>query len=168
MDNRADLVGRILQQSIDLGKHRSARVDVRCGVDNLAGLRLLQAELASHAVDAAGLRQLRLRQAKLAILFTKLVANLLLRLDAVGTLNGVEMLQAIEHDEREEHRHRGREYTHLARANGIGRLDESRIIDVVREDDFRRADSATTHRLLCQQGGVALGDASGPAGFRVE
>ena len=58
--------------------------------------------------------------------------------------------------------------THLARAYRISGLDEARVVDVVGEDHFRRAHSATAHGLLGQQGGIALGDASGPAGFCIE
>ena len=63
---------------IDLRKYRSAIVNVRGGVHNLPRLRLAHSQLARHAIDAAGLRELRFGQTKLAILFAQLIANLLL------------------------------------------------------------------------------------------
>jgi hypothetical protein len=138
------------------------------GVHNLAWLGLLEAELAGHAVDAAGLRELGLRQTELAILFAELVAHLFLRLDAVGVLDGVEVLQAIDHDERKQDCHRGREDAHLARTDRICRLDEAGVVEVMGEDDLRGTDSAAAHGLLCEQCGIALDHASGPAGFGIE
>ena len=78
----------------------------------------------------------------------------------VGALDGVEVLQAVDHDEREEDRGGGREDAHLARAHRVSRLHQPGIVDVRREDELGRADSATAHGLLRQEGGIALGDAS--------
>jgi hypothetical protein len=47
-------------------------------VDYLAGLRFGEAELTSHSVDAAGAAELGFTEAKLAVLFAKLIAHLLL------------------------------------------------------------------------------------------
>jgi len=60
----------------------------------------------------------------------------------------MEVLKAIDHDERKEHSAGCGEDPHLASANRIGCFDETRIIEAVREEDFRRADSAATHGLL--------------------
>ena len=71
-------------------------------MNDLARLRLNQPQLASHSIDAAGLRELCLGEPQLAILFAQLIANLFLRLHAVRAFNGAEVLQTINHDQREQ------------------------------------------------------------------
>ena len=48
------------------------------------------------------LRELGFTQAQLTIVFAQLVEHLFLALDTVAAFNGGEVLQAIDHDEREE------------------------------------------------------------------
>ena len=85
-----------------LRKHRSGGVGGSVGLNHLSRLRLGKTHLARHSVDAARLRELCLGQPQLAILLAQLVANLLLRLDPVTALDGVEMLQAVDHRQQEE------------------------------------------------------------------
>ena len=122
--------------------------EARGGVYDLARVRLGEAQLTGHSVDATGAAELSFAKAELAVLFAELVENLLLRLDAVGGLDGMEVLETVYHDERKEHGAGGGEDTHLARADGIGGFNETGIVEAMREEDFRRADSATTHGLL--------------------
>jgi len=49
------------------------------------------------------------------------------------------MLHAVEEDEREEHDDGGGEDADLARANRIGRFDEAGVVNVLDEEDLRRA-----------------------------
>jgi hypothetical protein len=66
-------------------------------------LRLGKAELTRQFVDASRLAQLRLTQAQLAVLLAQLLNDLLFALHAVAALNGVEVLQAVDHDQGKEH-----------------------------------------------------------------
>jgi len=131
-----------------LREDRSAVFETRRGVHDLAGLRFGETELTRHSIDAAWAAELSFAEAELTVLFAKLIANLLLRLDAVRGLDGVEVLETINHDEREEHGAGGGEHTHLARAHWIGGFNETRIVEAMGEENFRRADTATTHGLL--------------------
>jgi hypothetical protein len=51
----ADSVDWVLRRSVDLGQDWSTVLDVRCGMHDLAGLRLSEAELTRHAIKATGL-----------------------------------------------------------------------------------------------------------------
>ncbi len=66
-------------------------------------LRLVEPKLARHLVDAARLRQLGFAQVKLAVLLAQLVEGLLFALHAIAALDGGEVLQAVNHDQREQH-----------------------------------------------------------------
>ncbi len=84
-------------------------------MNHLAGLRLGEPSwraiwsMRPGCVSSASLRR------NLAILLAQLVEHLLLALDAVAALDGVEVLQAIDHDEREEHGDGGGEKTRISR-----------------------------------------------------
>src|SRR5208337_3734842 len=86
----------------DLGKRGSAGTGLGAGTNYLPRLRLGESQLAGHLVNAARLGELGLTEAKLTVLLAQLIEHLLLALDAVAALNGVKVLQAIDHDEREE------------------------------------------------------------------
>ena len=97
----------------------AAEAGRRIGVNHLTGLRLGEPKLAGHLIDAAGLRELGLGETQLAILLPQLIERLLFALDAVAALDGVEVLQAVDHDEREEHGDGDGKDAHLAqRARG--------------------------------------------------
>ena len=147
LEGRAS-ISRVRLCRVVLRQNRSAVLKPRGRVHHLAGLRFGEAELAGHSVDAAGAAELRFAKAELAVLFAELIHHLLLGLDAIRVLDGIEVLEAINHDQREEHRAGCGEDTHLPRTNRIGCLDQSRIVEAVRKENFRRSDSATTHGLL--------------------
>jgi len=115
---------------------------------DLAGVGLGEPQLTGHSVDAVGAAELSFAKAELAILFAELIANLLLGLDVIRGLNGIEVLETVDHNEREEHSASGGEDAHLACTNWIGGFHESGIVEAMREEDLRCADSATTHGLL--------------------
>ena len=116
--------------------------------------------MTSQTVNAAGLRHFCFAKAQLAILFAELIERLLFRLHAIGALDGAEMLQAVDHDKREEQGDGGSEDAHLVHAHGVGGLDEARVVKVLGKADFGRADAAAARGLLRQQEGVMLGDAT--------
>src|SRR5208337_2588293 len=93
--------------------------------------------------------------------FAELIERLLLRLHAIGALNGAEMLEAVEHDERKKQGDSGSEDAHLVHTHRVSGLDETRVVKVLDEIDFRRADAAAAQGLLRQQQGVVLDDRRG-------
>ena len=88
-------------------------------MNDLSRLGLGKTQQAGHGIDASGLGELCLREAQLAVLFAQLVQRLLFRLDAITAFDGVEVLQAIDHHEREEHGDRRRENAHLTRPHRV-------------------------------------------------
>ncbi len=135
-------------ERIDLSKSGSAGCRPRIGEDHLAGLRLGETKLAGHLIDAARLGKLGFAQAQLAILLAQLVEDLLFGLDVIAALNGVKVLQAINHDEREEHGHGGGEDAHLAHADRVRGLDETGVVKMLREKILRHAHAAAELHLL--------------------
>src|ERR1035437_9403589 len=119
--------------------------------------------LSRHSIDAAGLRKLCFRKPELTVIFAQLIADLLLRFDAVGALDGAEVLQAVDHDERKQERDRGGENAHFAHTHGVRRLDEPAIVKVLGKVELRRAHTAASRLLTGQQFAVALGHARAPA-----
>jgi hypothetical protein len=117
-------------------------------MDHLAGLRRVEAKLAGHQVDAGRLRELSLREAKLAVLFTELVAHLLFRFNAIATLDGVEVLQTVDHNQGEEQAGGGAEDAHFAHAHWIGRLHQAGVVNGSGEVKLRRAHTASAQGLL--------------------
>src|SRR5271156_1733750 len=96
----------------DLSKSGSTGGRQSIRENDLTGLRLGKPKLVGHLIDAAGLRELGFAQVQLGILLAQLVESLLFALNAVAAFNGAEMLQAVNHDEREERDHGGREHAH--------------------------------------------------------
>src|SRR5215469_1256741 len=82
--------------------------------DHLAGKRGAESQLLCNLIDAAGVTELRFVEAKLAVLFAKLLDLLLLCLDLVADLDRREVLPDVNHCEREEQRHHHGERPHLA------------------------------------------------------
>ncbi len=142
--------------------HRRAGICMRGGVHDLAGQGSGKTHLVSEAIDAAGLRKLCFGETELAILFAELIELLFFRFDTVGAFDGAEVLQAVDHDQREEHGDGGREDAHLAHAHGIGCFDQAGVIEVPGKHDLRSADAAAAHSLLREQLGVAVGNGCGP------
>jgi hypothetical protein len=123
---------------------------MRYWMNHLAGLRRVKPMLAGHQIDACRLRELGLREAKLAILFAELIAHLLFRLNAIAAFNGVEVLQTIDHDQSKEHAGGRAEDAHFAHAHRIGRLDQAGVVKVAGEVELRSAHAAPAQGLLCE------------------
>src|SRR4051812_30797560 len=103
------------------------------GMNHLSGRRHSQAQFARLAINAARLGELRLGESKLAVLLAQLVAYLLLRFHTVGALDGAEVLQAVNHDEREQDSDRGREDAHLAHANRVSGFHQAGVVETAGE-----------------------------------
>ena len=108
-------------------------------------------------------------EAQLAILFAQLIERLLFALDAVAALDGGEVLQAVDHDEREEHGDGGGKDAHFANAHRVSGLDQAGVVNALDEEVLRHADAPPALDLLRHQLGVALGDARAPseAGLKI-
>ena len=135
-------------------------------MNHLARLRLHKPHLSGQSVDALRLRQLRLSEAQLAILLAQLLPDLLLRLDPIAALDGAEMLQAINHGEREKNGNGGGEDTHLPGSRRIGRLDHAAIVKVLGKKELRRVHAPPAQGLLGYQFCVLLGHPRAPASAR--
>src|SRR6185503_14305800 len=127
-------------------------------MNHLSGLRRHESKLAGHRIDPAGLSKFCLGKAQLPILFAQLAERLLLLLQVIAALNCIEVLQPVKHHEREQKKGGGGEQAHLARAHWVRRLLQPGIVDVMDEEELRRANAATASGLLCQQFGIALGN----------
>src|ERR1035438_9302341 len=103
------------------------------------------------------------------VLFANLVERLLFLLDAVATLNGIEVLQAVNHYQRKEDGDSAGEQAHFAYTHRVGSLDQPRVVNVPGKIELGPRSAPPELRLLGQQLGVALGNTSAPAaaGFKI-
>src|ERR1035437_4149901 len=129
----------------DLREGRCTGVGVSAGMNHLTGLRLGKTQLARHSIDAIRLCELCFGEPQLAVVFAQLVADLLLRFDAVGALDGAEVLEAVDHDERKQERDRGGKDAHFAHTHGVRRLDQPAIVKVLGKVELRRAHRSEEH-----------------------
>src|ERR1700742_1629561 len=74
-------LAKIRKHRRGLGKHRSIWIGGRIGTNDLSRMWSGQPELARHLIDASGIPQLCLSEAKLAVLFLELLHLLLLGFD---------------------------------------------------------------------------------------
>jgi len=120
---------------------------MRCWVNDLTGLRLGQAELMGHEVDAFGLAELSFGEAELAVVFTQLLDGELFSFDAVAAFDGIEVLEAVDHDQgKEDGDGRGKQ-AHLADHYWIGRLNEAGVVKAAGEVELWGANAAAAERL---------------------
>ena len=129
-------------------KHWSGSVGRGIGLNHLARLRLGKAHFAGHSVDAARLGELCLGEAQLTIFLAQLLADLLFRLDPVTALDGVEVLQPVDHSQHEENHDGLGETAYLVRSRRVGRLDEAAVVKVLGERELRRVHTPTPQSLL--------------------
>jgi hypothetical protein len=91
----------------DLRKNGRAALQARGSVNHLTGLRGSKAHFAGQAIDATRPGHFGFTQAQLAILFPQLIQGLLFRFDAIRTLDGAEVLEAVNHHQRKQERDSG-------------------------------------------------------------
>ena len=103
-----------------------------------------------NPVDPARVRQLRLVQPQLPILFLHLQHLLLLRLDLIPDLDRSEVLPHIHHHHQEQHAHHRGKRAHLAPLLRIICLHDAAVVDVLGKEHLRRRAAPRTPLRLKQ------------------
>jgi hypothetical protein len=147
----------------DLSKRRSAGAQAAHRMNTWPGCGSASPSWRAIWSMRPGLRELGFAQMRNWRFSSRNWSSVCFSLDAIAAFNGVEVLQAVDHDQREEHGDGGGKDAHLAHAHRDRSLDQARVVKMLGEIELRRAHAAAALRLLRHQLGVALGDPRAPS-----
>src|SRR5882757_8122452 len=143
------LLNHLHPGSVRLRQHRGIRI-AALRPHHLPWLRLIQPKLPRNPINPARLSQLRLRQSKLPVLFTKLLHLDLLRFNVVPNFDRRKVLPHIDHHQHKQHTHHRSKRAHLTPPLRIIRLHNAAVVDVLGKENLRRRSAPRTPLRLIQ------------------